>query len=86
MVTVFGRVQGVGFRYYAEKLGNSLGLNGYAKNQIDGSVLIEAEGDSRNLDLFIEKIKRGPSFAHVEQTAVQYDEYLGDLPAFEIRF
>ena len=46
---VYGKVQGVGFRYYTHKKANELGLNGFVKNKPDGSVYIEAEGEENNL-------------------------------------
>ncbi len=44
ILRVTGRVQGVGFRYYAQKKALELGVNGYVRNRPDGSVYIEAEG------------------------------------------
>ena len=85
-IKVFGRVQGVGFRYYTEKLATSLGITGYVKNLPDGSVYIVAEGDSFNLDLFIERVKRGPSLAHVDNIIVDYNDYKNEFNLFEIRF
>ena len=40
----YGRVQGVGFRYYAVQKANQLGLTGWVKNLYDGSVEMEVEG------------------------------------------
>jgi acylphosphatase len=86
MIQLSGRVQGVGFRYYAQKLGNTLALFGYVRNLPDGSLVIEAEGNHLNMDLFIERIKRGPQLAHVEQIQIQVSECQHDLPNFEVQF
>ncbi len=86
MIYISGRVQGVGFRYYAQKLGNTLGLNGYVRNMPDGSLLIEAEGNDKNMELFIERMRRGPHLAYVEQVQVQESDCQYDLPDFEVRF
>ena len=43
-IIFYGRVQGVGFRYYAVQKANQLGLTGWVKNLYDGSVEMEVEG------------------------------------------
>ena len=40
-----GEVQGVGFRYFVKKKADSLGISGYVKNQNDGSVFVNAQGN-----------------------------------------
>ncbi|WP_329886406.1 acylphosphatase [Pseudoramibacter faecis] len=50
---VFGRVQGVGFRYTAVQLARAYALTGWARNCYDGSVELEIQGDPANIDLFI---------------------------------
>ena len=49
----YGRVQGVGFRYYAVQKANQLGLTGWAKNLYDGSVGMEVEGQEELIDQLI---------------------------------
>ena len=44
-IIFYGRVQGVGFRYYAVQKANQLGLTGWVKNLYDGSVEMEVEGE-----------------------------------------
>jgi acylphosphatase len=63
---VRGRVQGVGYRYFALKRAEELGLAGFARNLPDGSVEVLAEGDDELLSDFEAKLKQGPSFARVE--------------------
>lgn len=65
-LTITGRVQGVGFRYSAVQKAKEHHIKGYVKNQYDGSVLIEAEGDETDLDFFILWCHRGPFSARVE--------------------
>ncbi|WP_129409562.1 acylphosphatase [Marinitoga lauensis] len=45
---IYGRVQGVGFRWFVNKIAESLGLNGYVMNMPDGSVEIWAEGKQKS--------------------------------------
>ena len=49
----YGRVQGVGFRYYAVQKANQLGLTGWGKNLYDGSVEMEVEGQEELIDQLI---------------------------------
>lgn len=49
----YGRVQGVGFRYYAVQKANQLGLTGWVKNLYDGSVEMEVEGQEELIDHLI---------------------------------
>ena len=49
----YGRVQGVGFRYYAVQKANQLGLTGRVKNLYDGSVEMEVEGQEELIDQLI---------------------------------
>ena len=49
----YGRVQGVGFRYYAVQKANQLGLTGWVKNLYDGSVEMEVEGQEEFIDQLI---------------------------------
>ena len=49
-IIFYGRVQGVGFRYYAVQKANQLGLTGWVKNLYDGSVEMEVEGEEPLID------------------------------------
>ena len=51
-----GSVQGIGFRYTAERLANSMNLKGWAKNTSDGRVEIVCDGKESDIDMFLEKI------------------------------
>lgn len=62
---VGGRVQGVGFRYFAQKTANLLGLSGYARNLDDGRVEVYAAGPRDKLDDFAGRLHQGPRWADV---------------------
>jgi acylphosphatase len=64
-------VQAVGFRKATLQQALWLGLVGFVQNEIDGSVYIEAEGDSCPLDELIAWAKKGPTMAHVRFTYVK---------------
>lgn len=65
ILNVFGKVQGVGFRYYTQKKALELQISGFVKNMNDGSVYIEAEGESDLLEEFVNWCEIGPSWARV---------------------
>ncbi len=73
-INVQGRVQGVGFRYFAEEAALTLGLTGWVCNLEDGSVAIMAESDKKTLDKFVALINRGPAFGHVENIDLEWKE------------
>ncbi|KRL01365.1 acylphosphatase [Liquorilactobacillus capillatus] len=58
---VYGRVQGVGFRYCTKIVADQLKISGIVSNQDDGSVYIEAQGESTILEKFINNIKASPT-------------------------
>ncbi len=84
-IWIFGRVQGVGFRYRARDIAASYGIRGYVKNMPDGSVYIESEGTERNVLEFINWCRKGPDFAFVDHINIEDDkpEY---YKTFEIKF
>jgi len=83
---VRGRVQGVGFRWFAQRAASKLGVTGYVKNLPDGSVEIEAEGERGRLEELIQQVKLGPTFAHVTDVLVEWKPYTGRYRSFEIAF
>ncbi len=62
---VSGRVQGVGFRYFAERVANRLGVVGYVKNDWDGTVEAYAIGEPNVLEEFKRLLAQGPPSARV---------------------
>lgn len=68
---VSGRVQGVGFRFFAEHTAATLGVGGYVKNLFDGRVEVYAIGSAQQLDAIKGALLRGPRMAAVEQVDEQ---------------
>ena len=62
---ISGRVQGVGFRFFAEDWANQLGIRGYVKNTWDGKVEAYAIGDEASLEEFKRHLAEGPRSARV---------------------
>ena len=67
---VSGRVQGVGFRYFAQDAARREGLHGYVLNREDGTVEALAEGDADSLERFERALRRGPSRSRVEHVRI----------------
>ena len=68
---VSGRVQGVGFRYFVRRHANTQQLSGYAKNLTDGRVEFLLQGDKTAVQMVLELIHRGPSYANVTDVEVE---------------
>lgn len=84
LVTVHGKVQNVGFRYFTHKTADSLRLSGFVKNQADGTVYIEAEGNEELIEQFMEAVKQGPRWAYISRVDVQEAPVAGD-EGFDIK-
>ena len=70
-ITLIGKVQGVGFRFYTHKKAQELHLCGWVKNLRDGSVAIEAEGEAQDLDIFVDWCHQGTQWSHVKKVLSQ---------------
>jgi acylphosphatase len=83
-VRIKGAVQGVFFRVETRDRARSLGLAGWVRNALDGSVEAVFEGDSERVESMVEWCRRGPAGAHVEDVDVQWGELQGE-EAFSVR-
>ena len=82
---VRGRVQGVGFRYFAEHTARAEGIGGWVQSLPDGSVEVLAEGDRASVDRFEAKLRHGPPGARVDSVSVDDDTPSPRLGEFTIR-
>ena len=74
------------FRDFANRNAKKLGLAGWVKNISDGAVTVIAEGSQEHLREFIERLRRGPLLAHVEDIVVSWKDGTGEFEDFRIRF
>ncbi len=81
---ISGRVQGVGFRWYARAVADELGVLGYVRNLPTGDVEILAEADAAALDRFVAAMRRGPRHAAVRDVRAQAVEPEGRFGCFRI--
>jgi acylphosphatase len=79
-----GRVQGVGYRYFALETAGRLGITGYARNLYSGEVEVHAEGEEAVLDRFKLELERGPRMARVSEV-IETDVPSGSYSSFLIR-
>jgi acylphosphatase len=86
VLLVSGRVQGVGFRWFAEREALKRNIRGYVRNLEDGRVEILAQADAPALDAFRESIGRGPSASRVDDVEVKPVDVDIALSSFRIRF
>ena len=69
---VTGRVQGVGYRFFAQERAVAQGLGGAVRNLPNGSVEVEAEGPRAALDEYLRELRQGPPAARVTDVAVRW--------------
>jgi acylphosphatase len=85
--TVYGRVQGVFFRYFVIDIARGLGLRGYVRNLASGdAVEVQAEGEKQRLNKLLGQLKVGPPGARVERVEVKWADYSGRFDDFGIRY
>lgn len=70
-IKVTGKVQGVFFRASTRDVARKLGLKGFVRNEPDGGVYIEAEGDETTLTEFTEWCRQGPRLAQVDHVDIK---------------
>ncbi|MDP3791181.1 MAG: acylphosphatase [Candidatus Omnitrophota bacterium] len=80
-----GSVQGVGFRYMAERTATSLNLTGWVKNIRDGRVEIVCEGSEASLSEFLQKIDKIFS-AYISDKDIEWGNATKEFDYFDIRF
>ena len=83
-VMIEGRVQGVGFRFFAKEHAQRLGLTGWVRNTFDGQVEAQAEGSKQNIDIWISHLQNGPQSAFVTHISKEWLETLGKFKNFKI--
>ena len=85
-VLIGGRVQGVAYRFYAEKYAGRLGLTGWVRNLEDGRVEVLAEGSAERIADFLERLREGPRLARIEQFDARREPATGEFTDFRIAF
>ena len=81
---VRGRVQGVGFRWFVDFEARQLGLAGRVRNTADGTVEVLAMGTEHQLAALLEKLRKGPRAARVDEVQESPAEPIPGLTTFGI--
>lgn len=81
-----GRVQGVGFRYTAERIALETGVTGWVRNLPGGDVELMAEGRAEILRDTLERIKQSEVGRHIRRAATEWREYENEFSDFRIEF
>jgi len=82
----YGRVQGVGFRFFVRSQASAYGIQGWVRNRPDGSVEVHAEADKAMLKAFADRVKSGPTFGRVDELTQEWREASNDYSSFSIDF
>ena len=83
---VAGRVQGVYFRAFTRNQARRLGVDGWVRNDYDGSVSLVAEGPREVLEHLLVAVRRGPSGARIDHVSEDWSEATGEYDGFAIEF
>jgi acylphosphatase len=79
-----GRVQGVGYRYFARRTAERLSIRGFVRNLPNGEVEVHAEADSETLQEFRAELERGPDSSRVSEIVETTTTITGRYSSFEI--
>jgi len=85
-VFVSGRVQGVAYRFFAEKCAHTLGITGWVRNLSDGRVEVLAEGRADDVEAFLDRLREGPRLAQVDGFDVRRECAKGEFFDFRVVF
>ena len=77
-----GRVQGVGYRDWADRQARGLGLSGYVRNRRDGNVELVVAGSIENVERMLSLCRQGPRLAEVQEIEIANSFWTGT--GFEI--
>lgn len=84
-IHISGYVQGVGYRMFAKRNADILGLKGCAVNLRDGRVKILVEGQRADIEIYLKKLWEGPRLSSVRDVSIKWVEHSADFNRFIIR-
>lgn len=83
---IFGRIQGVGFRSWTYQHALRLNIRGWVRNEADGTVSCECQGQGDAIKAFTAALRRGPPFARVERIDIASLPHTRVYRGFEITY
>ncbi|MDI6642099.1 MAG: acylphosphatase [Elusimicrobiota bacterium] len=84
-ITISGEVQGIGYRYFAKRLAAQYNIAGWVRNNYDGTVEFDIEGEKNNIEEYIEKLKKEHPWATVISVDIKWLPYSGIYSQFSVR-
>ena len=84
-IVVEGRVQGVGYRDFAQRQAERLGLAGFVMNLSDGRVRARAEGPREVIEEFVRALEKGPPLSRVRAVDVRWVPPTDRFAGFDVR-
>ena len=85
-IIIEGRVQGVGYRNYAQRRAELAGLVGYVMNLKDGRVRARAEGPRAVIEEYVRALEKGPPLSNVQSVSVRWLPATNRYIGFDIRY
>ncbi len=85
-IIVSGVVQGVGYRFFVQRVARRMLLNGWVKNLFSGEVELEVEGPRGLIESMIKELRTGSLHATVTEIQVEWKKYTGQYSGFDITY
>lgn len=85
-VLVKGRVQGVGYRWFACQNAAERDITGYVRNLSNGDVEVYAEGEEEDVEDFAGQLQKGPAFSRVTECVLNRMTPENKYPDFNVRY
>ena len=86
VIRIHGKVQGVGYRFFATRVARRLGLKGSIQNNREGTVDAVVEGEKSVIDEWIEELREGPRYAEITKIDQETKDFTGRLGDFDVKF
>jgi acylphosphatase len=80
----YGRVQGVGFRYFTKQMARRFNVGGSVRNKPDGTVELIVNDRDKNINEFIEAIKKGNGFMRIDN--IEKYDYESNANSFKVKY
>jgi acylphosphatase len=85
-INITGRVQGVGFRYFAQQKAKEMGITGWVRNSVDGGVIIIAQGIEAEIKTFIDYLYIGPTLSRVDKISTCVMQITTVFDSFSVKY
>lgn len=86
LIILEGRVQGVGFRHFSYMNAKKYSITGTVRNLYNGMVELVIQGDKKNLDIYIDIIKKGDRFIRIDDLSIKELDVINNEKEFRVIF